>query len=375
MTNNSPSFLRIAIVAPVWFEIPPNAYGGIEWICAWLAEGLVERGHEVTLIGAGRDRTRARFIPTYQKCPSERLGENLPEVIHSARAGRLLQNLDVDLVHDHTLCGPLQAAGRQTPTFVTAHGPVTGDFEDYFRALGSSVSLVAISGSQRSQAPDLNWAATVHNAIPVDEYPFRADKEDYLLFLGRMNPNKGVHLAIDAARAAGRPIVLAGKLNEPAEKAYFEAEIAPRLGPDVSWIGEADSATKKDLLARAHAFLFPIRWEEPFGIVMVEAMACGTPVVALRGGSVDEVVDHGVTGFICDEPADLPALIDRVGELSPAACRDHATERFDVPKMVAGYEEAFRTALGQPSSDRRDADRNGPAGDPAQLLRGLSRSG
>lgn len=161
----SPS-LRIAIVAPPWFEIPPNAYGGIEWICAWLADGLLARGHDVTLIAAGTNRTGARFLQTFPRCPSERLGDGLPDVIHTAMAERLLQDLDVDLVHDHTLCGPLQAGRRAIPTFVTAHGPLAGDIGDYYRALGNAVNLVSISGSQRAEAPELNWAATVHNGIP-----------------------------------------------------------------------------------------------------------------------------------------------------------------------------------------------------------------
>lgn len=345
MSIQFPEPLRIAIIAPAWFEVPPVAYGGIEWICAWLTEGLISRGHQVTLIAAGRDRTTARFFPTYPECPTERLGENLPEVVHAARAGQILQDLQVDIVHDHTLCGPLQAAGRIAPTFVTAHGPIAGDFEAYYRALGQSVSLVAISRSQRSEAPGLNWAATVHNGIPVDEYPFEQDKDDYLLFLGRMNPDKGAHLAIDAARAAGRPLILAGKLNEPSEKAYFEKEIRPRLGPDICWFGEADAAQKKQLMAKARAFLFPIRWAEPFGIVMVEAMASGTPVIALRGGAVDEVVEHGVTGFVCDDPAELPGLIHRAEELSPLACRARAAAYFDLSTMVAGYESVFRSAI------------------------------
>lgn len=355
MTNTGTSSLRIALIAPVWFEVPPDAYGGIEWICAWLADGLVARGHEVTLIGAGRDRTSARFLKTYAEPPSVRLGESLPEVIHAAASDNYLKGLDLDLIHDHTVCGPLQARGRSAPTFVTAHGPVSGDLGSFFRALGSSISLVAISNSQRREAPDLNWVATVHNAIPVNQYPFagRDRRQDFVLFLGRMSPDKGAHLAIDAAREAGRPLVLAGKCNEPAEKAYFEQQIRPRLGPDIDWIGQAGSAEKKDLLARAHCFLFPIRWHEPFGLVMVEAMACGTPVVALRGGSVDEVVAHGTTGLICNRPQELPQAIEQAARISPEACRDHVLRNFDVSTMVRGYEQAFRTTLEVGAGDRR----------------------
>ncbi len=345
MTNTDSSTLRIGIVAPVWFEVPPSAYGGIEWLCAWLTEGLTDRGHEVTLIGAGRSRTRARFLQTFAEPPSQRLGESMPEVLHAAVAEEHLRELEPHVIHDHTLCGPLQAGGRTTSTIVTAHGPVSGELGSYFRKLGDAISLVAISNAQRTEAPDLNWCATVHNAIPVNEYPFRADKEDFLLFLGRMSPDKGAHLAIEAAREAGRPLVLAGKCNEPAERAYFDREVRPRLGDDIEWIGQADAGRKKDLMSRAHCFLFPIRWAEPFGIVMVEAMACGTPVVALRGGAVNEVVAEGVTGYICDKVPELPACIEKAGHIDPYVCREHAMNEFDVGKMVEGYEKVFQQTV------------------------------
>ncbi|MGQ0679019.1 MAG: glycosyltransferase family 4 protein [Actinomycetota bacterium] len=345
MTATPNSTLKIALVAPVWFEVPPSAYGGIEWVCAWLADGLLARGHEVTLIAAGRPGTGARFLQTYAQPPSERLGESMPEAIHAAAAEAHLRTLDLDIVHDHTLCGPLTARGRRAKTLVTAHGPVSGELGSLFRQLGDSVSLIAISNSQRAEAPDLNWSATVYNAIPVDQYPMGRNKEDFVLFLGRMSPDKGAHLAIEAARRAGRRLVLAGKCNEPAEKAYFERDVVPLLGPDVDWIGQADSATKKDLMARAHCFLFPIRWSEPFGLVMVEAMACGTAVVALRGGSVGEIVVHGRTGFIAEGPSELPGLIDRAAEIDPQDCRSHAAQNFDVARMVEGYEKAFFEAV------------------------------
>lgn len=339
--------MRIGILAPLWFEIPPKAYGGIEWICYWLVEGLVDAGHEVTLIGAGDDHTRARFVRTYDEPPTPRLGESLPEVVHAAVAARALEGLDLDIVHDHTLAGPLTAAGRACPTVVTAHGPMKGEFRTYFGSLGRNVSLVAISEAQRRHAPDLPWVATVHNAIPVDEYPFVADKEDFVIFLGRMNPEKGVHLAVDAAREAGFPIVLAGKCNEPLEKAYFEEEIRPRLGPGVEWVGQADVPRKKELLSKARCLVFPIQWEEPFGIVMVEAMACGTPVVALDGGSVPEIVIDGVTGYVLDKSSDLPEAIVKSETIDPRACRDRAARDFDVTTMVSGYEAVYETVLGR----------------------------
>jgi glycosyltransferase involved in cell wall biosynthesis len=340
--SKSPERLRVGMVAPPWFELPPSGYGGIEAMVYWLTEELVARGHDVTVISAGEDRTAARSRRTYPDAPSARLGETMPEVLHAATAERHLSDLDLDLVHDHSLVGPLMSRGRPVPTVVTAHGPVEGELGDYYRTLAPDTGLVAISEQQRKLAPDLRWVGTVHNAIPVKEYPFRADKEDFCLFLGRVNEEKAPDLAIRAAREAGRRIVLAAKCSEPHEQRYFEERVQPLLGPDVEWLGQAGNQEKQDLLARAHCLVFPIQWNEPFGIVMVEAMACGTPVVALRGGSVPEVVEDGVTGFIRDELEELPAAIERAGELDPEACRRHATERFDVPVMVDGYEDIYR---------------------------------
>src|SRR5579875_3785670 len=259
--------MRIAMVAPPWFHVPPEAYGGIEQMVADLVDGLVARGHEVVLVGAGRPGTKAqRFVPVYAEPPSARLGQPLPEVLQAAAAAAVLDGAEVDVVHDHTLAGPLLARGRAVPTVVTAHGPVTGEPGDYLARLGGTVDVVAISEAQRRLRPELNWLATVHNGIDVASYPMGGGDGGYLLFLGRFNPEKGAHLAIDAARRAGRRLVLAGKLNEPAERHYFNALVRPRLGPDVDYVGEADAATKRELYAGAEALLFPVCWEEPFGL-------------------------------------------------------------------------------------------------------------
>jgi glycosyltransferase involved in cell wall biosynthesis len=333
--------LRIAMVAPPWFDVPPGKYGGIEAVLADLVDALVDRGHDVTLLGVGADLTRGRLVRTFDQPLGDRLGEPFPEVLHAARVARILDQLDVDVVHDHSLAGPLLAAGRDVPTVVTVHGPVSGELGEYYRELGSTVSLVAISDQQRRTAPDLNWRATVHNALRVDNFPFRAEKEDWVLFLGRCVHDKGMHVAIDAARASGRRIVLAAKCSEPAEKAYFDAEIVPRLGADTDWLGEVSAAEKKDLLSRAGCLLFPILWEEPFGMVMIEALACGTPVVALRRGSVPGVVIDGLTGIVCDDPRELPAALHQVSTIDPELCRKDVAERFGPEVMAAGYEAAY----------------------------------
>jgi glycosyltransferase involved in cell wall biosynthesis len=349
--------LRIAMVAPPWFELPPRGYGGVEAVCADLVDALVARGHEVTVIGVGHNGTRGRFRRTYDTPQGPRLGEPMPEVLHAAAAGRILDELDVDLVHDHSLAGPLLARGREVPTVVTVHGTVSGESGEYYRRLGDGVRLVAISDAQRRIAPDLNWCATVHNAIDAGGFPFHEDKEDWVLFLGRCTPDKGMHLAIDVAREAGRNIVLAAKCSEPAEISYFETEIKPRLGPDVEWLGEVGGERKKKLLARAHCLLFPIQWEEPFGMVMIEAMACGTPVVALKRGSVPAVVTHGRTGLVCEDPAELADAINSAGTISPVACRADVLHRFHPDTMAAGYERAYRQALADAGRERRSPRR------------------
>ncbi len=334
--------MHIAMVAPPWFSIPPEAYGGIEEVVAGLTRALVARGHLVTLVGAGPDETPARFLRTYREPPSDRLGDPVPEILHAAAAARLIAGLDADVVHDHTLAGPLTALGRRIPTVATMHGPVEGETAEYYRQLGDAVSLVAISAAQRASAPDLNWVGTVGNGLDVESYPFREDKEDWVLFVGRFVEDKGAHLAIDAARAAGRHIKLAGKVNQPAEQEYFEQAVRPRLGPDTEYVGEVDAAGKRELYAAAACLLFPIRWPEPFGMVMIEAMACGTPVVALRSGSVPEVVVDGTTGVICESTGELTAGIAQAERLRAADCRAHVAEHFSLTAMAEGYEKVYR---------------------------------
>jgi glycosyltransferase involved in cell wall biosynthesis len=333
--------LHVVQIATPWFEVPPAGYGGIEAVVAGLVDALVDRGHRVTLIGVGRNGTRGEFLATTLHPQGPRVGQANPEVLHAARAGRLLAGLGADVVHDHSTAGPLQAAHRSAPTVVTAHGPVTGEIGDYYRELGAHAHLVAISEAQRRQAPHLPWTGLVHNAVSTSTYPWRAQKEDFALFLGRFSPDKGVHLAIDAAQRAGVRLVLAG-MAHPGEVEYFRRQIEPRLSEDVVWIGEVGGAEKLDLLSRARCLLFPVQWEEPFGMVLIEAMACGTPVVALRRGAVPEVVEDGVTGFVRDDVAGLARGVLEVSRIDPSVVRARTVLRFDVAALAAGYEAVYR---------------------------------
>lgn len=358
---SSASPLRVALVAPPYFDVPPTAYGGVEAVVADLADALVARGHTVTLLGAGRPGTAARFVPVWDTTVPERLGEPFPEVVHAAAVRREIERLaardGLDVVHDHTLAGPLNApayAALGLPTLATVHGPVDADLHRYYRELGDGVHLVAISERQRALAPDLNWIGTVHNALRVEDWPFRRNKEDYALFLGRFHPDKAPHLALDAAHAAGLRLVLAGKCAEPVEKEYFERAIRPRLTSRDHVFGVADATEKRQLLAAARCLLFPIQWEEPFGMVMIEAMACGTPVVALRSGAVPEVVVDGVTGLVRDHPDELVGALDEVRGIDPAKCRAHVAEHFGIDGLGAGYEAAYRKATEPLATLRRD---------------------
>ena len=318
----------------------------------WLVEGLVDAGHEVLVVAAGHNNTSAEFVATYDEPPGKRLGEPVPEVLHVAKSLDTIDAFQPDVVHDHTLAGPLTALARSVPTVVTSHGPVDGEIGEYYRALAGRIRLVSISANQRSKEPGLPWVGTVHNAIPVRQYPYETRKEDFALFLGRMSPEKSPHLAIEAARRAGMPLVIAAKCNERAERHYFEEQVEPLLGEDTDWVGEAETATKKDLLARARCLVFPIQWDEPFGIVMIEALACGTPVVALRAGSVPEVIDDGTTGFVCDTLDEMVEAMGRTEDIDPAACRRTALARFDVRRMVDGYDLVYRRVLAEHSAAR-----------------------
>jgi glycosyltransferase involved in cell wall biosynthesis len=335
------------MVIPPWYEIPPSGYGGIEVVCGALVNALSARGHEVTVFGAGRrtGTAAARFVSTIDEPQHARMGEAMPAVLHAARVEALLRGGQFDVVHDHSPCGPLTAEYRAAPTVVTVHGAADGELGDFYQELGDTVSLVAISDSQRSRRPELPWVATVHNAVePADFVPSHTPGGP-VLWLARMSPDKGPDLAIKACRAAGLPLVLAGKCLEAGEARYFEDVIRPMLSSDVRVFLNADRATTQRLTAQARCLLLPNRWHEPFGMVMVEAMASGTPVVALRRGSVPEVVVDGVTGWICDDLGALPDALRRVGELSPDDCVARVRDAFGADLMARRYEKVFRMVM------------------------------
>jgi glycosyltransferase involved in cell wall biosynthesis len=337
--------LSIAMVAPPFYAVPPAGYGGIETVVAQLVDGLVRRGHKVTLLAAAGSQTQARLIPTFDEPQWRRLGRPEPELLHAARVAEHIADLRPDVVHDHSAIGPTAARDRSVPTVVTAHGPATGPWGEYLTAAGDSMHLVAISQSQVDLTPELPWKAVVHNSLDTAAVPWRSDKDDFVVWLGRFSPDKAAHLAIDVAQRAGRRILLVGKCSEPDEQEYFNTEVQPRLGPDAEYLGEMDAEDKYELLGRAAALVFPLQWEEPFGMVLVEAMACGTPVLSLARGAVPEIVVDGVTGYVRDEPDELVECLDLLDQIDPAACRQHVEESFSPGAMVSGYERVYYACL------------------------------
>jgi glycosyltransferase involved in cell wall biosynthesis len=338
--------VRIAVIAPPWYSVPPSGYGGIEWVVSLLADGLTDRGHQVTLFAPPGSETDARLVPPLWAVPPEELiGDPWYEASHVISVYD--HSDEFDILHDRTgPAGVSIGAMSDYPTVHTLHGPFTDQTSMLYRRIARRHWFVAISESQQSTGPsNMRWAGVIYNGIPIDRYPFRQDKDDYLFFLGRADEEKAPHLAIQAARQAGRRLVMCVTTKNDRERSYWAEMVEPLLSDDIEVRGECDQDQKAELLGRAAALLFPIQWPEPFGLVMTEAMACGTPVIAWRNGSVPEVVADGETGFIVDSVDEMAAAVDRVGELDPHVMRAQVKELFSAEAMVAGYERVYQRIL------------------------------
>jgi glycosyltransferase involved in cell wall biosynthesis len=338
--------MRIALIGPPFIEVPPRRYGGTELFIGNLACDLYARGHDVTVYANGDSRLPCEVRSIYEHSdwpPSDPVRSQLKNADHTAWALRDAAGT-ADIIHLNDVVGLPMTRFIDAPVVLTIHHPhepvLTEQYERY-----PNVHYVAIADWLARMEPMPRMAVVPHG-IPVSDYTFSVEKDDYVAFLGRMAPCKGPHLAIDAARKAGVPIKLAGEI-QPLFKNYWEQEIEPRLdAPGVEYIGEADFAAKNALLSRARALLFSIQWEEPFGLVMIEAMACGTPVLAFAGGAVTEVVRNGVNGWICDgvdEMAERIAALD----VSPRQCRDFAERHYSVGAMADAYLDIYSRALAE----------------------------
>ncbi|HKA27051.1 MAG TPA: glycosyltransferase family 4 protein [Gaiellaceae bacterium] len=344
--------MRIAILSPAWFAVPPSGYGGIEWIVSLLADGLVDAGHEVTLFASGDSHTKARLSCVFDQAPSEHIGRSLPELHHALDC--FCQGDEFEVINDHS--GPLAIALGglvETPVLHTVHGPLDGEPGVVYQGLGQlapGVGLISISLNQRKPMPELNWAGNCPNALDLQLYPCHPHRGEFLLFLGRMSPDKGAHRAIWVAKETGLPLKLAGKKQDLKEQHYFHEFVEPHLDDQIEYLGEVTHGEKVELLQNARSTLFPIEWEEPFGLVMIESMACGTPVIATRHGAVPEVIEDGVSGIIVDDYRQMPAALERADQLDPLELRRYVEDRYAPERMVEDYLRAYEEAAARASA-------------------------
>jgi glycosyltransferase involved in cell wall biosynthesis len=350
------SSLRIAILAPPWFPVPPPGYGGIEWVVSLLADGLAEAGHDVTLFASGDSHTRAKLSAVYETAPSERIGQSFWELRHVLSCYE--RHDEFDVINDHSgALGAVLGATVSTPVVHTVHGPLdrrSGDLYQQISRVAPRVGFISLSMNQRAPQPTLPWIANCPNALDLSSYPVHPHRGDYLLFIGRMSPDKGAHRAVEVAQEAGEPLKIAGKMQERLEEEYFDAAIRPHLGEDIEFLGEVSHDEKVDLLQNARVTLFPIKWQEPFGLVMIESMACGTPVIATRWGAVPEVIVDGETGITAAEHTEMAAVIPKADAIDPMACRRYVEERFSAERMLRDYENAYSLALRHTGADVRE---------------------
>lgn len=337
--------LRIAVLASVAHRTPPRHYGPWEQVASTLAEGLVALGHDVTLFATADSVTAARLhseVPTgYEEDLS--IDAKVHGGLHIAAAFE--RAAEFDLMSNQFDFLPLTYSGLvSTPVVTTIHGFSSEDIVPVFRAYDATSHYVAISDSDRH--PDLGYAATIHHGIDLTRFTFASGPGDYLLFLGRIHPHKGTHLAIEVARRAGLPLVIAGIVQD---ETYFREQVAPQLGPDVTYLGSVEPAERDRLLGGALALLHLISFAEPFGLTVVESLATGTPVVAFGLGSMPELIDHGRTGFLVTDVAGALEAVSKVGQLDRQTCRAEAVARFSAERMVADYAALFgRIADGEP---------------------------
>jgi len=339
--------MRIAQVAPLYERVPPLLYGGTERVVSYLTDELVRQGHDVTLFASGDSITQANLVACSER--SLRLDEKIvdPLAHHFILLEKVFERADdFDIIHFHIDYLHFPFSRRHPkPHLTTLHGRLDlVDLIPLYRTFGD-VPLVSISCAQRQPLPRVNWQGTVYHGLPMDLYRPRTDQSDYLVFLGRISSEKRLDRAIEIARRSGMRLKIAAKVDA-VDRKYFKKNIEPLLDdPIVECIGEVGDQSKQELLACAYALLFPIDWPEPFGLVLIEAMACGTPVIAYRCGSVPEIVEHGVTGYIVDNLCDATRAVVDAGRLDRALCRSRFEERFTAARMANDYLRIYERLL------------------------------
>lgn len=348
--------MKIAQIAPIVERVPPKKYGGTERVVYALTEELVRRGHEVTLFASGDSVTSAKLTSVYPIALREAnlkdvYGVNTYSLLNIGVAYK--RQKEFDIIHDHNPHLSLPAANiAQTPVVLTWHGLYQKEITEYLSILNGP-HLTSISNSQASFAPELKFAANIYNGLAMEEYPFSSTHEDYLLYVGRVDMEKGLHLAMDVARRLNKKLKVAAKIDNfiPHIKSYYQRYIVPRqrkYGSLIEWIGEVDETERNELMKNALCLLHPITFHEPFGLTMIEAMACGCPVVAFNKGSIPEVIVEGKTGFVVNgqNPKKMAEKVTDLGFIDREECRRHALENFGAKRMTDEYEALYKKILG-----------------------------
>ena len=340
--------MRIAQIAPLQVAVPPKAYGGTERVVHNLTEALVRLGHDVTLFAAGDSRTSARLVPMVERAINFDSTVDIT-ALHVAELAEVYRQADdFDIIHSHLehLTLPFAAQVR-TPTILTLHGRLDDPVSTNVYHNSANCHYVSISQSQRRYLPNLNWVATVHHGVAIDDFPYYPNPGTYLAFVGRIAPEKGPDRAIEIAIRSGIPLKIAAKVD-PIDRAYFQAVIEPMLDhPLVEFLGEVDEAGKREVMGNALALLLPITWPEPFGMVFIESLACGTPILTCPYGSVPELLCDGVTGYARNTIGACVEATKALPYISRAGCRAYAKARFDTRRMALAYVNAYAKVRGQ----------------------------
>lgn len=341
--------MNIAILAPFEESVPPQKYGGTELVVYNVTEELVKRGHQVTLVAAGNSRVSAKLVKIFETSVREMPDatdmnfRNAYKYIGLGKVAEYFSQNRFDIIHNN-LGWRLLAFEKilGSPVITTLHGPLDVPYQQKVYGTYKSSNYVSISLSQRKPMPELNFVANVYNGLDMAKFKFFPEPQDYFAFLGRMSPEKGPVQAIKAAKAAGIKLIMAAKVDA-VDKAYFEKEVQPLIdGEQIKFIGEVDHAGKVELLGGAKALLGLIQWEEPFGLFFTESMACGTPVIAMNRGSVPELIQDGVTGYVCNSQEEAVAAISKVGKLDRKTCYEHVLNNFSSVQMAEGYLGAYQ---------------------------------
>ncbi len=337
--------MRIAQIAPLWISVPPKTYGGTELIISWLSDELVRRGHEVFLFATGDSKTKAKLIPVW---PVSLWKANLraPHAVFSLMYKKVIEMQDqFDIIHDHCefyTCP--YSKFLKVPIVTTLHHPLTEETITLYKKF-PNINFVALSKNQKKQAAGVNIVKVIYNGLPLEKYPFNPKPKDYLLWLSRIGPDKGVAEAIDIAKLSGEKLIIAGNIL-PQYADYFEFRVKPLIdGKQIQFVGAADFKKKIELFKNAKAFLFPVKRPEPFGLVVIEAMACGTPVIAFKRASMPELIKDGENGFLVDSVEQACQAVKKIDKIKREVCREWVKENFNLRRMVNRYEKLYKKVL------------------------------